>query len=212
MDERNLKEHLKNTLDIGEYEIYDGVVTEVNEGENTISVALDEEVTIEDVKLRAASDGNSTGLILVPAKDSYVVFAKVRGEMDYVLLKTTELDKIIIEVGISLTGKIPTVDLKCENVNLEVKNIVIKAEDTKIDSNKIVMNGGNNMGLAKVQSITERLNLIEQDLTIAKAAVTSWAVTPMDGGLALKTALTPWAGAALVPTMPMMLENDAVKH
>lgn len=203
-DEQEFKGRLKEALGIGEYEFYEGTVETVND-DDTADILIDEEVTIPGVKLRAASDGTKTGIILVPEKDSYVVFAKVRGEADYVLIKTTGIDKVIFDVTTSMEGKCPKVILTLDQVEL-------KAKEVKIDSGTIAFNGGGNKGLAKVLSIAERLNLIEQDLTIAKAAVSSWAVTPLDGGAALKTALMPWYGATLVLTQAAMLENNEITH
>lgn len=82
----------------GAYEIIEGTVEAVDVGQLTVDVLLDEGVVLPDVRLRAVSDGGKMGLVAVPTRGSQVVFAQVRGEADYILIKTSELDRVVVEV------------------------------------------------------------------------------------------------------------------
>lgn len=199
----DIKQYLKDVMGSGEYEILDGVVANVYE--DSVDVDIDEQVTIDGVRLRAVADDQMTGVILVPTKGSQVVFAKVRGLSDYVMIKHSGLDKVIVKVAQSISAN-------CPEVILEADNITVKAKDVKLDAEQTTINGGSNKGLAKVESIAERLNLVENDMNALKSVFGGWVVSPMDGGAALKGAADSWAGSALATTTPAQLENTKVKH
>lgn len=58
----------------------------------------------------------------------------------------------------------------------------------------------------------ERLNKIEQDLNKIKQAFTSWVPKPQDGGSALKTAASSWAGSKLEETKVEDIESETIKQ
>lgn len=85
------------------------------------------------------------------------------------------------------------------------------------DIKEIELKGSANGGVPVGQSISTRLNLIEADLNVLKGVFSGWVVPlsqggPPDGGLALKTAVTSWAGKTLVPTVKTQIESTTVKH
>ena len=174
---------MRRILGIG-YEIFDGIVSHVDESSNMISVDLDEGITMPDVLLRAASDDDSTGVIMIPTIGSYVVFAQVRGEHDYVLIKTTKLDKVIVDVAIKL---------------------VLNAPET-------VFNEGNNGGIPIASNVSDRLNVVEKALNDMKQILSSWSPVPNDGGAALKGAIAGWASNKITQTKPDDIENIKIKH
>lgn len=78
---------------------------------------------------------------------------------------------------------------------------------------QITLNGGGNGGLVKIEKLTERLNKIEQDINNLKTVFsTTWTVSPQDGGAALRTAASTWAGALLQETQVSDMEDTKVKH
>jgi hypothetical protein len=78
---------------------------------------------------------------------------------------------------------------------------------------KIVMNGGANGGLVKVQDLVQRINTLESDLNkLKKVFSTTWMPVANDGGAALKTAATDWSSAILTETQRDDIENEKVKH
>lgn len=82
----------------GVLEVLSGVVSSIDESGLMISVSVDDAVEIPDVRLRAVSDDGKRGMVCIPKKGSDIVFAKVDGEADYVLLLASELDKVIVEI------------------------------------------------------------------------------------------------------------------
>ncbi len=76
----------------------------------------------------------------------------------------------------------------------------------------IVFYGGRNEGTVKVKELTEQLNALEKDLNNLKTAFSSWVTVPNDGGAALKTITTTWAGSNLQLTDKKSLQNDKIKH
>lgn len=77
---------------------------------------------------------------------------------------------------------------------------------------KIIINGGNNGGLVKINDLVNHLNTIENDINTLKSAVSGWTPVAQDGGAALKTALESWSGQQITPTEVSDMEDDNVKH
>lgn len=82
------------------------------------------------------------------------------------------------------------------------------AKYSGIDS--ITMLGGDLKGLVKLDNVVTQLNNLENDITNLKNAFTSWAVTPSDGGAALKLASASWAGSPITNTQASDLENTNI--
>lgn len=76
----------------------------------------------------------------------------------------------------------------------------------------IVINGGNLGGLINIEQLTSNLNAIEDDINNLKTAMSGWVPSPMDGGAALKTAITTWAGQPLTKSERGDYEDETVKH
>lgn len=82
------------------------------------------------------------------------------------------------------------------------------AKYSGVDS--ITMLGGDLKGLVKVDDLVTQLNNLENDITNLKNAFTTWAVTPNDGGAALKLASASWAGSPIINTQASNLENTNI--
>ena len=164
-------------------------VTAVDKAARTVDVEpVNEEAPVLACNLQA--DQNApVGVVQYPRVDSFVV------------------------VGFSSDGAAGMV-LLCEDV--ESVEIVIKDKDTcsmVMTEDGIVMNNGSLGGLVKVESLTDRLNIIEKDINkLKKVFSSSWTPTPQDGGAALKTAAASWAGTTLTETQRSDYENEKVKQ
>ena len=90
--------------------------------------------------------------------------------------------------------------------------IVIGNSSFSMVGSTIEMNGGSLGGMVKVQSNVSKLNAIEKDINILKSLFTSWVVATGDGGLALKTLITTWAGNSLTQTVVGDIENSNIKQ
>lgn len=76
----------------------------------------------------------------------------------------------------------------------------------------IVINGGKLGGLVNIGQLTDKLNAIEDDINTLKTAMNGWIPVSQDGGAALKTAITSWAGQLLLKSKRTDYEDDTIKH
>lgn len=79
-------------------------------------------------------------------------------------------------------------------------------------SGKIEVDGGNNGGLVLSAALAKKLNTLEEDINKLKTAVSEWTPVTQDGGGALKTALSGWAGEQLTKTVRDDLENNKIRQ
>lgn len=136
----------------GIYEIYTGEVVAVDEEKTLIDVQINDNVVIYDVRLKVVIDNNN-GLFIVPKPGSFVAIAQLDGGQDYALLQASEIDKVWLKI----------------------------ADTTwEVSSAGMVINGGANLGIVKVESLVKRLNEIETALTEIKTGFASH-VHPSNG-------------------------------
>lgn len=76
----------------------------------------------------------------------------------------------------------------------------------------IVINGGKLGGLINIEQLTSNLNAIEDDINNLKDVMTRWTPASQDGGAALKSAITAWAGKPLTKSERGDYEDETVKH
>ena len=69
-----------------------------------------------------------------------------------------------------------------------------------------------NFRLVNLADLTDHLNTIEKDINNLKSAMSSWVPGSQDGGAALKSAVTSWAGKQLTLSQRGDYEDEAVKH
>lgn len=163
------------------FEIYTGEVDAVDEGKALIDVKINENVVIYDVRLKVVINDNS-GLYIVPKVGSYVAIAQMDGGQDFQLIQASEIDKVWLKIG-----------------------------DTtwEVSSTGMVINGGSNFGMVKVESLVSRLNELEQSLNAIKAGFNSHTHTAPDG--ATTPPLAPYSYQ--VPSSQRSdFENPKVKH
>lgn len=140
---------------------------------------------------------------------------------------TTHFDvplRVLISSQASVV-EIPKLSTKClicfrdSNINRpqilsihEALKILVICDDIKVSSNSVVFNNGSLGGMVKVNDLVARLNTIESDINILKAAFSAWTVVPSDGGAALKAVTAAWYGQQLQPTQASQLENSKIKQ
>ena len=165
-----------------------GTVTAVDKVARTVDVQpLDESAPLLGVNLQANQE-STVGVVQIPREGSFVAVGFVHdGAAGMVLL--------------------------CDDI--EEAQVVVKDTDTAsivVNEDGIVMNGGGLHGLVKVESMTQRLNLIEDDINKLKQSFMSWTPVPQDGGAALKGGVASWAGKQLAKTKVKDTENERVKQ
>lgn len=86
-------------------------------------------------------------------------------------------------------------------------------EKIEIDANdKIILNGGGNHGLVKIEELTQKLNSIERDINNLKSVFSDWTPASNDGGAALKSSVETWASNQLTITQKSDYEDTNVTH
>lgn len=88
----------------------------------------------------------------------------------------------------------------------EIEKIEVKT------SVEVEIDGGENGGTVLSGALVEKLNRLEDDVNALKTAISGWAPVSMDGGAALKTALTSWTGRQLTKTARKDVENKKIKQ
>lgn len=122
-----------------------------------------------------------------------------------------DLDFFDILLGIGDCKVFPASNSKCligSIAGKEAQTFLIYAE--KID--KVIYHNGENKGIVKVEPTTDKLNALEQSINDLKQIFTSWTPSPQDGGAALKSVVSSWAGQQLTETQISDLENEKITH
>lgn len=148
-----------------------------------------------------ANQGCDFGLCIFPEVGSYVVVGFVADGAAGVVLLSEKIESAEIVIGKS------SAVMDADGLRIDVDGI-----SAHLDKNAVTFNGGKLGGLVRVEDLTKRLNIIENDINKLKTAIAGWTPVPQDGGAALKTAVTSWAGAQLTPTKRDDYENKKVKH
>ena len=161
---------------------------------------INESAPLLGVNLQA-NQGADYGLCLFPEIGSFVVVGFIADGAAGVVLLTEKIESA--EIAIADTSAV----MDADGVSIKTGDI-----SARLDKNAVTFNGGSLGGLVKVEDLTKRLNLIENDINNLKNIFASWVVAPQDGGAALKTAATSWAGSQLSTTQRNDYENIKVKQ
>ncbi|MBD5230329.1 MAG: hypothetical protein HDS69_09920 [Bacteroidales bacterium] len=176
-------------------------VDAVDKSTRTIDCSpINESAPLLGVNLQA-NQGADFGLCLFPEIGSFVVVGFIADGSAGVVLLTEKIESA--EIVIADTSAV----MDANGVHIETGDI-----SAHLDKNAVTFNGGSLGGLVKVEDLTKRLNLIENDINNLKNIFASWVVAPQDGGAALKTAATSWAGVQLSTTRRNDYENIKVKQ
>lgn len=153
--------------------------------------------TIENVQLMASIDD---GILIVPAVDSTVIVAYSTFNQPFVAL-FSGAEKILLVAGENNAA-----------VTMDADGLLLEIADTKvrIADGEITLNDGAMGGLVKVIQLTQKLNALESAVNQLKQIFSAWVPVPQDGGAALKTAASSWAGQQLQTTQRADIENDKI--
>ncbi|MGP1526398.1 MAG: hypothetical protein ACTTI2_03210 [Bacteroidales bacterium] len=154
--------------------------------EGDLCTAKIDSLEIPGIRLSAIDGGTEKGVKITPAQGSIILVADISGDLrDLVVLGYTEVERIDCKVG---------------DMSLLIKKDVI------------CLNDGKNDGLVNVNSLVEKLNILEKELNSLKTTFTTWTPVPSDGGSSLKGALMQWSGQSISSTMKSDLEDNKIKH
>lgn len=185
-----------------------GTVSEVNEQERTCSLKVDD-VTYEDVRLYGLVKAELKGFCFIPKKDSYVLACRIEGSNSLFVTMFTEVDKILLTMGDKVNVAIDATTLSYQNNEVKLS---VTGSKVELSATDIVINGGGLGGLVKVKELTAKINALEKEINNLKKAFSSWVPVAMDGGAALKAAVTGWIKKKIKLTKQADYENTKVKH
>ncbi len=80
------------------------------------------------------------------------------------------------------------------------------------DIESIIINGGENGGIAISQTFIDEIQEIKDDLNALKTTMSTWAPVAQDGGASLKTALADWYTETLADLDAEAMVNDKIQH
>lgn len=141
------------------------------------------------------------GFCLFPEKGSFVVVGFVADGAAGVVLLTEKIESAEFVIGDT------SAVIDADGLRFKTKNM-----SAVINSQNIIFNGGKLGGLVRVQDLTSRLNIIENDINALKNTLSAWTPVAQDGGAALKAAAADWSAAMLTPSSRSDYENEIIKH
>lgn len=130
-----IKHSIRSMTERSGWEIMEGTVSAIDTDALTVDVTLDEGPGEYGIKLRAVSNGNKSGLVCIPKMGSTIIFGRVRGERDFVMLQASELEKTTLEMdGATIVVSASGIEIKRGGQSLlqalvdfvqELQNVVV---------------------------------------------------------------------------------------
>lgn len=87
-----------------------------------------------------------------------------------------------------------------------------KVKKIRLLTDEIELSGTDFGGVVKSEVVANQINEIKSDINNLKTIMSSWVITPADGGAALKAAAAVWYAQQLGQVSKTDFENDKVKH
>ena len=142
-------------------QVFPAQVKEVDENNRTCTVRVNDNVDLYEVKLYAVTDKDLKGFCLIPAQDSQVLVARIANGNDLFVCSFSVVDKVVGTIG-----KHTSLLVEDEHLLLETEKVTIDIAKDKVtvDADKeegIVINGGKNKGLVKIDVLNDNLDSIK---------------------------------------------------
>lgn len=174
-------------------EVHSGVVKSVDEAKGTMEVWPDDgdKGFFFPVMLRS-SVKDLKGIVMIPKVGSEVTYASIGGANEFTIVNASELDKVLIDVG--------KISISC---------------------NDIVINNGDNHGMALVMKVAEEFQKVQKDVNQLKGLLNGIFTAPIpepgNGApsafqTAMRSALSGWISSNLSLTTKNNIENTKIKH
>lgn len=152
---------------------------------DTCTVRVDD-LDLPDVRLTPTTTVRDDKQLLTPAIDSFILVGSLSGDLNNLCVLAAD--------------------------TLASAKLTIGDISVFIDKEGVVLNGGELGGLVKLEELIKKLNTLESQLNQLKNILKEWTPTPNDGGAALKTVTSTWAGQPIATTKRSELENIKVKQ
>lgn len=188
---RMVNERLRQAGDLVAY----GTIESADETARTCDVKVGG-IVYEGVLLYATENKDLKGVVLIPKKGSTVLISRVATSSRMYVEMFSEIDKVLLSVGDKL-------------------EFTIDAQGVRLTADEIVLNGGDNHGLVKIEELAKRLKSLEQKFN---SHVHSGVVTAVSGGSGAPAVGTPGNTGAPTSTSSEFqggysgYENDKIKH
>lgn len=200
---------------LGEQEFYSerARVTEIDVEAQTCTVeTVDGKSEILSVIIQAYR-GAKFGVFPLPKIGSVVTVAYYDRNEAYIA-KMGELDGLKLVYNDTDEAKGITIDATGEKLFISWPNSEEEESTTiEVSELEIIFNGGNLLGLVKIEEMTARLNDLEALWNKLQMDFNSWVPVVQDGGLALKTQLLSSFLLELVPDSTVEdFENEKIKQ
>lgn len=186
-------ERLRALAGGGKVEILHGIVASVDEDNATCDVKLDDnEDLLLPVSLRSTVK-DLKGLVIIPKIDSEITFGMVDGDNDFVLINTSEVDRVILDV--------PKID-------------ITSTDQINITCDKVTFNDGKNGAMVKIKELEKNFKQITDylkalDNAIDKGLTGVGASTAASGTLGAQAYKTAMIGQTISIGK---MNNDKIKH
>lgn len=187
-------------------------VVSVNKSEGYIEAdPINGDAEFPEGRLRAVLDGNLAGMVIYPVVGSHVIVSIIDNDPAAGFVSQySEIEELILELQTGTKMKFKPngdVDLDCSRINVKASSRI------NIDSPSTVFNGGNLMGLVKVQALVARLNLLESTINALIADYNvHFHIWPGPTPPATTTPDTPFPMIITPVTTIPMIENPKIKQ
>ncbi len=162
-----------------------GVIKSVNKDERTCSIAVNDELTIENCRLNAVIDSYDNHVLILPKVNSAVLYEAINGELtDVVVLAHSAIDMVEIVVG---------------------------EQSLVIDQNEVVINGGSETS-ANATELKKQLGIMSARIDTIVNAITVAVPAATDGGLALQKSMLVVLEANTNTESFDKITDDKLKH
>ena len=174
-------------------QVFQGVVTEVNEDEFTCTVKRDDQVDYFDVRLRALVNADLQGFAFIPRLQSTVLVCRIGKSNERFVCQFTEIDKVIFTDN--------DLEVKIDTENIDVK----KGEKitVHVDAEKLEVTNDKVKALHEAEALT-----LTADSTTVK--VSTGGVTVTRGGSGLKKTLEQMLDGICALTVPTAVGPSGV--
>lgn len=87
-----------------------------------------------------------------------------------------------------------------------------EVEEVQLNSEKLIINKGENGNAVNIEALTERLNTCEKKFNTLINAFSNWMPTPNDGGAGLKASVASWIATNVRETKVDDISDDKITH
>lgn len=158
-------------------------VVEIDEENAIIKAQLDEDLELEEIRLRSIIDGDN-GMYVIPEVGSVVLLVRIGEDEDFMVIGCEKYNKVVI---------------KGEEISLVISQENIIFNGNRLDS-----------FLPDINKLVDKINKLEQQVNDLKDVFTNWTPVAQDGGAKLKLGVTSWASQKITETTKDDIKDEKI--